>query len=65
MPLNKSKSKTAFKQNIMRVALGDPEVADVSVTGPRTVRVKGVNRGKTTLRELNELRNPPVKGASK
>lgn len=36
-------------QNIQRVAIGDAAVADVSVVGPRTVRVKGVSRGKTTL----------------
>ena len=38
-----------FSENIMRVAMGDPAVCDVSVTGPRTLKIKGVSRGKTTL----------------
>lgn len=36
-------------QDISRLAVGDPSVADISVEGQRTVRVVGVNPGKTTL----------------
>lgn len=36
-------------QDISRLAVGDPSVADISVEGQRTVRVVGVSPGKTTL----------------
>ena len=36
-------------RDISRVAIGDPEIADVTVAGPRTLRVQGMSLGRTTL----------------
>lgn len=38
-----------LNRNIARVALGDPSVADVSVAGPKALRVEGLKPGKTTI----------------
>ena len=36
-------------REISRLAIGDSDVADVSVDGPRTIKVKGISAGTTTL----------------
>ncbi len=41
--------QVATDRDISRLAIGDPDVADVSVDGARMIRVKGMSAGKTTL----------------
>lgn len=48
IPLHGSKD-LVLAQNIQRVAVGDPDVADVQVLGPRKLGLKGMGEGKTTL----------------
>ncbi|MGM0449429.1 MAG: type II and III secretion system protein family protein [Pseudomonadota bacterium] len=38
------------ERNIQRIAIGDPEVADVEMLSPKQVLVTGVGQGQTTLR---------------
>ena len=48
IPLHGAK-ELMLSQNIQRVAVGDSEVADVQVLGPRKLGLKGMAVGKTTL----------------
>ncbi len=42
-------SKTLTVQNLTRLALGDPEIADVKVLGDNAIRIDGLKAGQTVL----------------
>jgi pilus assembly protein CpaC len=49
LALKKGETKTLVFSGVTRVAVGDPEIADVEVKGPDTLIIKGGTEGKTTL----------------
>src|SRR3954468_13432180 len=49
LAVKRGETKVVAFSEITRVAVGDPEIADVEVDGSNKLRVKGVSEGKTTL----------------
>lgn len=49
LTIKKGETKTYAFEGITRVAVGDPEIADIQVNGPDKLTVKGGSEGKTTL----------------
>jgi pilus assembly protein CpaC len=49
LTIKRGETKTVAFQDITRVAVGDPEIADIEVNGPNKLVVKGGTEGKTTL----------------
>jgi pilus assembly protein CpaC len=49
LALKKGETKTFVFSGVTRVAVGDPEIADIEVKGTDTLLIKGASEGKTTL----------------
>lgn len=49
LTLKRGETKTLVFPGVTRVAVGDPEIADIEVASPDTLIVKGGLEGKTTL----------------
>ncbi len=49
LTIKKGETKTFVFTNVTRVAVGDPEIADIEVNATDKLTVKGSSKGKTTL----------------
>ena len=49
LTIKRGETKVFMFSDISRVAVGDPEIADVEVEGANKLRIKGGTTGKTTL----------------
>lgn len=49
LTIKRGETKVFVFTEISRVAVGDPEIADIETEGTNKLRVKGVSEGKTTL----------------
>ena len=49
MTLKRGETKSFTFPGVTRVAVGDPEIADITMDSADTLRVKGGEQGKTTL----------------
>jgi pilus assembly protein CpaC len=50
LSLKAGASRTLRLAEVSRLALKDPEIADVSVTGAHGIQIKGLKKGETLLR---------------
>jgi Flp pilus assembly secretin CpaC len=49
LTLKKGEVRTLEVKDLTRIAVGDPEVADITVSGEAGVRIQGRKQGETTL----------------
>jgi pilus assembly protein CpaC len=49
LAIKKGETKTLVFKGVTRVAVGDPEIADIEVSATDTLSIKGSSEGKTTL----------------